>query len=192
MTDEIDYFEGNNKEVAEAEPMTLKRFMSLAEKARVLEQEIIDAGDLLSDKQDNLNKILRDLIPSAMKELGLQEFTLTDGSKIKVEEILHASLSEERKPIAFAWLEERNFDGIIKTNVNSSFGKGETEKAKEALKALTEAGFKASLERSIHAATLKSFVKERIEAGESIPFDVFGVHTFDQAKITRPKQRRNR
>ena len=145
----------------------------------------------LSEKQDRLDKILRGYIPDIMTELGLEDFKLTDGSKIVVKDDIKCGISEERKPVAFEWLRANEYDGIIKTNVSVSFGKGEAELAEQARDALIEAGFRdAAIVDSVHHSTLKSFVKERLEAGTNIPLDTFGVFEFKVAKITPPSTKR--
>lgn len=187
----IDYFE-DPVFVEVDSPMTLERLTKMAENARDLEREIGELGIALAEKNDAHKNIVRNLLPSAMEELGMKNFTLADDSKIDVKDHINASISEVNKPAAFAWLEEREFDGIIKTKVASEFGKGEIEQARAALKALEEAGFTGTMDRNVHPMTLKSFVKERLEEGDSIPLDLFGVFEFKEAKITRPKEKKSR
>jgi hypothetical protein len=186
-----DYF-ADIEPAAADEPMTLKRFMELAEQARKFENEIAELTATVKDKTDRLNKILCDFIPSAMQELGLQKFTLTDGSEIKLENVIHAYISEEHREPAFQWLTENNFEAIIKTRVHADFGKDEIEDAQKALVTLRDAGFAAAMDRNIHASTLKAFVVEQLGAGTNLPLELFGVHQFDRAKITRPRTRRAR
>lgn len=188
----IDYFDGTDAEVAPVEPMTLARLTKMAEEARDLELEINRLQIELAEQQDKHKNIIRNLLPSAMEELGMKNFTLADDSKIEVKDHINASISEDNKPRAWAWLEEHEFDGIIKTKVNAEFGKGEIEQARDALKALEEAGFSGTMDRNIHPMTLKSFVKEQLEEGNSIPLDIFGVFEFKEAKITRPKEKKPR
>jgi hypothetical protein len=40
----------------------------------------------------------------------------------------------------------------------------------------------------VHPSTLKSFVKEQMEAGRAIPFDLFAIHPFNRVKITAAKK----
>jgi hypothetical protein len=190
----IDYFEGQEdaQAKAEAEPMTLQRFIAFANEAQAIEKDLLELAAQTAKKDERLQKILRDLIPSAMKELGLNKFELTDGTKIGLETVTNASIKAEFKPQAFAYLEEKGDEAIIKTNVHADFGKGEMEEAKRAVDALIAAGFEASLDRNIHPSTLRSYVVEQLEAGANLPLDVFGVFQFDRAKITRPKTKRSR
>ena len=188
----IDYFEGEAEGQAPVEPMTLARLTKMAEEARDLETTINRLNVELAEAQDKRTNILRNLLPSAMDELGIKDFTLADDSKINVKDVINASISEENKPRAFAWLEENNCDGIIKTKVASEFGKGEIEDARKALKALEDAGFTGVMDRNVHPMTLKAFVKEQLEQGVALPLDVFGVFEFKEAKITKPKEKRAR
>ena len=187
MTDQIDYFEDEGDSRVADFP-TIERLVGLAAEAKDLEQQLLADQAALAEKQDKLEKILRERIPDIMEELGLEDFKMVDGSKITVKDDIKCSISEERKPAAFGWLRENDFDGIIKTAVAVSFGKGEAAEAERARDALIKAGFTdAEVSDSVHHSTLKSFVKERLEAGDKIPLETFGVFEFRIAKITPPK-----
>lgn len=207
----IDYFEGLD-EVKPTEN-TLERLRELADDVTLLEDEIETLTIQLTEKQEKLNKINRVTIPGIMEELNMKSFKLADGSEVLVEDKVQASIKAENKVAAYAWLKDHGFDGIIKTNVGIQFSKGEMEDAQKAMKLLADAGFSgASLEQSIHNATLTSFVKERLaeaanilaETGEqaddgfeadtekavTLPLDIFSVFEFKQAKIKAPKKKR--
>lgn len=186
----IDYFEDGDAPQREKPVATLERLTELANEAKRLEAEINAATVALAEKQAEHDRIVRGHIPDVMEELGMEEFKLVDGSKVKVKTDIKCGLSEERKPAGFAWLRETSNDGIIKTLVSLQFGKGEAAQAEEAVAALQEAGFdNASAEDSVHPSTLKSFVKECLENGVAIPLDTFGVFEFKIAKIELPKTR---
>lgn len=185
---EIDYFEGVEKPAAP--PATLERLTELCAKAQELEKEIEADEAALKEKNERLAKIVREQIPDIFLALEIEEYKLKDGSKVTVKEEIKTSITEENKPTAFMWLRENEYDGIIKTNVSASFGKGEAELAAQARAALVAAGFDhASISDSVHPSTLKAFVKERLEAGDAIPIDVFGIFEFKVAKITQPKRK---
>jgi hypothetical protein len=185
----VDYFDEPNGQ-DEAPPATLERLTALAAEARDLEDQINADTVALEELKGKHDKITKRFIPTIMEELALEKFTMSDGAEISIKESIAASISAENKPAAFAWLAERNFDGIIKTKVQSEFGKGEIEKARELVARINEAGFDASLDQNVHPMTLKSFVKERLEAGDSIPLDVFGVFESKEAKIKLPKRKK--
>lgn len=189
----IDYFD--DVPPKEAEPATLELLTKLAHEQIDLEKQVNDDSVALAEKQERLNRLQRVRIPDIMSELGMEEFKLTDGTVISAKGDIKANITEANKPAAFKWLEEHDFDGIIKTNVAVQFGKGEMDDAKKAMDALKEAGFVGSMERSIHPSTLKSFVKEQLEkgsteAGDSIPIETFGIFEFKLAKIKLPKAKK--
>ena len=65
-------------------------------------------------------------------------------------------------------LRDNGYDDIIKNNVSVSFGRGEDEIA-NAFKAVVEKeGYIPQQDTSIHAGTLKAFVRER-RSGRRIP-----------------------
>jgi TolA-binding protein len=188
----VDYFDDEPQFVADdetevAQTSNLGRLSKLAAQARELEVEIEQLSLQMEEKNEKLTKIRREFIPDLMTELGIDEFKLSDGSKISVKDVVTASPKEENKPLMHAWLEEHGYDGIIKTKVATEFGKGEIDDARKAHQALIDAGYHATLNRNVHYQTLQAFVRERLEDGEAIPTDIFGVFEYKEAKITPPK-----
>jgi hypothetical protein len=128
-------------------------------------------------------------LPTLMAELGLQEFKLSSGEKITIKDEVACSISKEHQSAAFAWLIKNKFGGIIKTLVAVQFGKGEHADAARMAKALQTQLGKAhpvELDESVHPQTLKAFVKERLQNGDALPVDLFGVLPFKKAIITKP------
>lgn len=184
----IDFFEDLGADVPVSEN-TIERLTGLANAAQSL-QELIDKLVIeLAEEQEKLISIVRVQMPNIMEELGMSEFKMTDGRVISIDPKINASIKEQDRPDAFRWMEEKGYDGIIKTKVGAEFGKGEIEDARKALDALQKAGYLASIDRSVHPATLKSFVKERLEAGEVLPPSI-GVFEFKEAKIKSPKKKK--
>lgn len=186
----IDFFDDLPKVPEEVQAATLERLTALAMESKELEQQIAVATVALEELKGKQDKILMGHIPTIMKTLGLEEFKLTDGSKVTVKEDVKCGLTEERKPAAFDWLREHEFDGIIKTGLTLSFGKGEQDAVKKAMETLHEAGFEPSVSEGVHPQTLKSFVKEQLEAGTNLPLETFGVFEYKVAKIALPKTRK--
>lgn len=183
----IDYF-GDMDPVAPSEA-TLERLTSLKNQSSDLADRIQQMSIDLAELQEEQVKILRVSIPNIMEELQIKEFKMQDGSIISLVDSINASIKEENRPGAFRWLTANDYDGIIKTKVVSEFGKGEIEDARKAQEAVEKAGFMCSLDQAIHPATLKSFVKERLEAGDKLPQE-FTVFQFKEAKIKTPKAKK--
>ncbi len=197
-----------------ASESTLERLAALAEEATLLTEEINGDTDELKSKEKRLANIVRVLIPNVMDALEMKDYTMRNGLKVSMIEKVQASISETNKPAAFAWLEKYHLDGIITTQIVSEFGKEKYDEAQRTYELLLESGVSAELVRSIHAATLKAFVKEQLQALEEpenaeqvpdetgfdddvnsstkvppIPHDLFGIFTFKEAKITAPKKK---
>ena len=94
----------------------------------------------------------------------------------------------DNRPKAYEWLRDNGYDDIIKNNVSVSFGRGEDDLA-NAFKAVAEKeGYVPQQDTSIHAGTLKAFVRERIEAGDEFPMELFGAYVGQRAFIKKGKK----
>lgn len=164
--------------------ITLTEMSSLARALLDAEKRTKDAEQALKDAKERERVIREETIPSAMQEMGLESITLETGQKLKVQQEVYAAIPAANKQAAFKWLNENGFGGLIKVEVDASFGKGEQEKALELYQELTGRGLQASFDESVHAQTLKAFLKEQISAGKDIPLDLFGARPIWAAKIS--------
>lgn len=115
------------------------------------------------------------VLPDLMRELGLSEFTLTNGQKIVIKTDYQAHVSKERWAKAVAWLKEHNMDGIVK---------GDLIVSKEHEKEIFNRGIPYQLNEKIHPSTLKAFVKEQCELpGSQFPRELFGVFETTRALL---------
>ena len=48
-------------------------------------------------------------------------------------------------------------------------------------------GYCAETKREVHASTLRAFVKERVEAGDEFPMELFGAWVGQRATISKTK-----
>lgn len=182
---EIDYFADVEKPVVDLAEIT-----TLAEQGDKLQAELDELNFKVQEMQQELERIYRNKLPELMKAAALTEFKLADGTKLTLKSEIKTSISVAHQAAAFHWLEEHEFDGIIKSKVESEFERGEIERANEIVALLNEEGVGASLKRTIHPATLKSFVKERLEEGTNLPLDVFGVFEYEIVKATKPRAKK--
>tara|TARA_R110000787_G_scaffold3451_1_gene13377 strand:+ start:1216 stop:1791 length:576 start_codon:yes stop_codon:yes gene_type:complete len=159
----------------------------MAQAAANLEQEISDAEQLLKDKKQALHKITDEQLPEALEEMGLQKFTLTDGAEISVKPIYAASIPRDRKEEAFQWLRDHEFGDLVKNNVTVTFGRGEDDIAKSFVGLCGSQGFVPSQLEKVEPMTLKAWLRERVEAGDPIPLDLFGAFISQRATIKRSK-----
>ncbi|HYD35943.1 MAG TPA: hypothetical protein VD999_07835 [Vitreimonas sp.] len=169
-----------NLTVTEAD---LSELANLAEDQLNLEWEISEVEERLEDLKKRHHKISEETIPTKMISCGMQEFKLTNGRKITVQKYYSASLSEENKPAALAWLEERGHSDIVKHNITVPIGRGEADLANTLKQVLQQMQVTYEDKESIHPQTLKAFVKEQVETGTDLPLDLFKVYIGNRAKI---------
>lgn len=160
----------------------------MANKQLDLERQVVEAEKNLSDLKEQLRHVKEETIPMMMQELDLQDFTLSTGEKVKCKREVYASIPAANKEDAYNWLVEHDFGSIIKTEMVAEFGRGELEKAQSVQLALAAQGLTTSLTQSVHAQTLKAFLKEQIEAGKDIPLDLFGARPVWTTEIKAPRQ----
>jgi hypothetical protein len=114
-------------------------------------------------------------LPSAMEAAGMANFTTSTGLEIVVKERVHAHISRERYPAAVKWLDERN--------VIIAFNRGDAGVAADMVAQVRADGLDAKQEFKVEPSTLKKFIREKLEAGEEVPVDLFGVHRYKVAEL---------
>lgn len=172
-------------EIPAPPPDVLKRITTMATLLQTAQKTLADKEEEVRALKEDVTRLERESLPELMKEVGLSEVKLTSGLVVSVRQEYDAKITEKNKPKAFAWLIKHGFGGLIKTVVAIEFPKGAHETALEARAALVKSyeENEVLLDETVHAATLKSFVKERMQKGEAVPADLFGVFTYSKATI---------
>jgi hypothetical protein len=156
---------------------------NLARSAKLLEKEIEDLEKTLSEKTDQYRKITEQTIPEALAETGMKSFVMEDGSSISVRPFYGASISKARQAEAFQWLRDHGYDDLIKNTVSVRFGRNEDELCEGLIGSLQKQGFPVEQHQKIEPQTLKAWAKERIEKGQPIDTELFGVYIGQKAII---------
>lgn len=183
MSEELEELaaEEENRGPSDEELHTVSR---LAERQREQERVVEQKEQELKRAKQDLRQTREVDLPEAMQQAGLSEVALEDGSRISVEEGVDAHVSKANQDKAFAWLEENGFGDIIKCEAKVNVGRDE-ELRQRVEAALQEAGVEPEVARNVHPQTLKAFVRERVNRGDTIPpEDVFGIFHYRKAKIT--------
>ena len=176
------------KEATSIEKMDQKSLKTVAELAReiVTQETRVDfLEQSLKDAKKGLLKLTDQELPNMLAEIGLTKMVLEDGSEVTVKQTYGASILVDNRPKAYDWLREHGYDDIIKNVVSCQFGRGEDDKA-NAFKAIAEQeGYPADQKTDIHNGTLRAFVKERCEAGDDFPMELFGAYIGQRAIIKK-------
>jgi len=159
----------------------------LARKIKYQQDKVERLDRELKDEKQALLKLTDEDLPSTMADLGLSKFSLDDGSTVEVKPTYGASILVKDRPAAYEWLRENGFDDIIKNVISCQFGRGEDDQASAFHAFASQQGYQADQNESIHASTLKAFVKERIETGEDFPHTLFGAYVGQRAIIRGAK-----
>ena len=125
-----------------------------------------------------------------MQEMGINETTMKDGSKVTVKEGFHCRIPKDKiEDEALQYLRQEGLGDIIKNQVSTSFGTGEDNMAGD-LAGYIESNFGITpdVKESVHPSTLKATLKKRHEEGLTDPDDLFGIFIRPETKITKGKK----
>jgi len=161
----------------------LEEVSKLAEKQLHLEREIEIIELHLTDAKNNLRMIQENLLPEAMLACGMEEFKMENGLKIKIKSDIHSSIRKDFVSEAMRWLDEHELGGIIKSQVDVSFARGEAVKSHQLVEYCKAAGFNVSEKESVHPSTLKATVKDQMSRGIQFPDELFSIYQSRKAEI---------
>ena len=156
-------------------------------KLKDLEDEVKTKEKNLKDLKKDLEKISGDVIPTMMTEMNISTLKLADGSAVEVKPVYSASIPIAKKEEAFKWLRDNGLGDIIKNEVTVAFGRNEDIKASDYANLAKGQGYEPVQKLKVEPMTLKALVRERLEAGQEMPSDLFNLFTGNRTKITRNK-----
>lgn len=165
----------------------LQLLQQLAEAQAQAELDIANITVQLTKAREIYKDLAEIQIPDVMDKIGIAEFKTTTGLKITIAETIRASIPKAKQPHAFHWLRTNGHSAMIKRTVSVSFGKGEDANADTLVKKLDN-DFDVADKTVVHPQTLAAFVREKLEMGEELPMDLFGVHRQRLSKIGMDKK----
>ena len=163
---------------------------SLADQVERLEgvsSEIENAEEKLKLLKQKHDYISGEVIPTMMSEMGLSHLKLIDGSTVDVKPNYSANISVANRKKAFQWLRENGLGDIIKNEISVSFGRNEDNKAADYAALAEERGYQPTQKLKVEPMTLIALVRERLEAGKSMPTEIFNVFVGNKTTIKRNK-----
>jgi len=184
---EADFKDKQATGVEKIDQQGLTSVAGLARQIRDKEVEIDLLEDTLKQFKKHLQKLTDEEMPAMLAEIGISSFSLDDGSTVEVKQTYGASILVQNRETAYEWLRDHQYDDIIKNTVMCQFGRGEDDQASAFSKFAETQGFIPQQKTEIHPQTLRAFVKERCEAGEEFPMELFGAWVGQRAIIKRGK-----
>jgi predicted nuclease with TOPRIM domain len=177
----------NSDQIDKLDDSKLDKVSRLANEAARLQEDVDRTEEEAKHFKKALYKVTDELLPAAMEELDIEKLTLNDGSEISVKPIYAASIPKDRRDEAYDWLREHGDGDIIKNNITVTFGKGEDQDAEAFMLVCGNQGFTPQQIEKIEPMTLKAWLREKVEAGDPVPLDLFGAFISQRASIKRGK-----
>ena len=157
------------------------------QKLNSLQQRMEMQEDNLKNTKKEFDHLSGEVIPTMMAEMGLSHLKLMDGSSVDVKPNYSASISVANREKAFNWLRENGLGDIIKNEISVSFGRNEDNKAADYAALAEERGYQPTQKLKVEPMTLKALVRERLEAGKTMPTEIFNVFVGNKTTIKRNK-----
>lgn len=164
----------------------LAQISGLALEQKQAEAEVAQLEEQLKAAQNKLKDIAERRLPEMMDAAEVTTCETRDGIVVKVREKIRGSIPKGRERPAFDWLEERGHDSLIKRRVIIEFNRDDAAWARkfEADMRKRKRPLNAKIEETIHPSTLSSFITERLQEGDDVPLETFGVFRQRSAVIT--------
>lgn len=190
MSDNQELFDAIEAEPEEVVDLTVVRNMALHLRDSYLEKAEVE--EKLKGIQSKITNIERKELPDLFSKAKLSSISVEpDGNHpgfvAERKTVYTAKIPDDKRMEAFQWFEEQGHGDLVKSIINIIFGMQEHERRLEVMKLLSDNGVEYYTDESIHAQTLKAFVKRELQAGRIIPMDVLGAYFFDEVKIKEDK-----
>ncbi len=163
-----------------------------------LVQKMDDAKRLVEKKEDELaaaqkayTELERNIIPSHMQSGNTIKHVTSSGLEVEVQTRVRHSLSKERQPEGYDWLEKNQHGALIKRCVEVAFNIDQQEDAVKLMQELEDRFPTTKQSRKVEASTLKKFIKETMADDDrkaKLPFALFGIHEYDVAVVKKAKK----
>jgi len=174
----------------------------MAQRMLELENEINRLDELSKQKKQDLKMLAEQDLPDLMQELNIRDFTLSNGAKVSVKDVIVASVpsqgaiekaKDESKKAELEMLQQQCFDwlraegagDLIKSNVEVQFGRDEDDACTAFAEELRERQIYYKRAVGVHPQTLNSFIKERMSEGKQVPMEMFRIYAGRRANIRR-------
>jgi len=174
----------------------------MAQRVLDLEDEINRLEDALKQKKQDLKVLAEQDLPELMQELNIKDFTLSNGAKVEIKDVIQASVpsqgsidraktEDQRVELqmlqqqCFEWLRANGLGDLIKSNVEVQFGRNEDEACNAFTEELRDRKIYYKRAVGVHPQSLNATLKERLSEGKDVPVDLFRVYMGRRANIRR-------
>lgn len=160
---------------SQSEKDSLKKLRGYAQAQLQYEALMYQVDQFGKSLKEDYRNLTESILPELMDELGITNLSISENYEIGVSEKVTASIPKPKMNEACNYLEEHGSGSIVKREVSHKFNTKEGDLAQKAIEAWEKIGIHAEQVRSVHHSTIAAWVRERLEEGDEIPFDLFGV-----------------
>ena len=189
--------------MSEANNTQIVKLHQLAEKQLKLEEKIKYHTDELAINTALLKKHQTETFPEIMEEYQIPDITVR-GKKIEVIKNFYCGMPSmsaiasekdkekqkvliDRRAAAFGFIDDSDYNGIIKRQVIAEFGKNQTKESRDFKKLVRENFATMDLIEltTMNANSLKSTLKTMMAKGINVPKDTFGIGNISKVIVER-------
>ena len=164
-----------------------KKLSDQVVKLQELEQNLLVKEQELKELKRKVELVSAEVIPTMMQEMNISTLKMADGTSVEVKPVYGASIPADKREEAYKWLRENGLGDLIKNEVTVAFGRSEDDKAQQYAVLAQGQGYEPVQKLKVEPMTLKALVRERLEAGQEMPTELFNVFAGNRTKITRSK-----
>lgn len=179
----------------DAPAATLENVMLFATRSTAIDAELEVFKEQIAALTSEQKDIEENKLPGVLIALGMTDFGMKDGSKIKVEAAFQGTVAVKdpvQRDLQIAWLIANEGQDLVKNTITLSFGRGQDAEAKALCAILLEYGFTYEMSEAVHAGSLGSFIKEKMTNGEEVPLDKLKWRYFNKATIKASAKKRKK
>jgi hypothetical protein len=162
----------------------LDRLREAAVKVRDLDASIVDIETRLSNMKRERSDLVTKKLPDLMDQAGVPGIDLEAAGNLpavslKLTPFINANIAaswpEEKRAIAFKWLDESGNGDLIKTTISVSFPREDRATALDVVKDMKARGINVDVKDNVMPATLTAWLREiYAKGGDRPPLDVIG------------------
>ena len=158
-------------------PLDIAKVRQLVERLMGLQSRQTELALQLEAANRELRQVKEVDLPTLLDEVGVNSLVV-DGHSVTVKTEYFPNVVKANEQKFFDWLRSTGHDDLIKNEIKVAFGRGDDQKAAKLYLQLA-AKYETTQKLSVHASTLKAFVREQMEAGAPLPnvLDINAVRT---------------
>ena len=158
-----------------------------------LDAEATTLGARLKEIADEMSAMKMKTLPELLSAFGSLSFTdEATGLMVSLEMLVVGSVVKkdlEKRAAQLKYIAEHGGASLIKTAIEVTFDKGDSEKARTFIESVKALGVEPNVVESVHAASLCAWGRDKLESGAELDFPQAGLAVIKVAEPRIPVKR---